>query len=575
MPRIVIGLCVAFLMIAGSAAAVAGDPLVLVERIVDTRYGQTAGADSDFDRGLQSALRFAYEVKPGDTLQGIIESQFGLDPKKDTPDYTKLIGVIRRRNGLSEEAEIKPGQTLVMPDLPPQQRRAEGKGFEFQIPKVSFGPSRLDVLKGHAYDPAAGASALRRVIADLGDKSAPLVRQTRWVPASRVREDRSVLVIAQPIAIRFHAAANDTNSGPDDISHDIADLTQYAKAHPAVHDSVVYVLDDSWPDSASFADSARFLQQADAKIRETFYLGDGVWPARLTLPGAATDFPWSGSGNTSHAAEIETALAPFVPISPAVKVVYIPLFTAQRGASELLGEIIFVSLLARYKQDYLWAPLSPSAMQVLVSKAAKDRDEILDSLPVHQSRQPAQTDEAVVTGLLKFAQLYAIATGQPFFLNTSWVVNEYEFEFGPPANLLGATVAAVGDDPNVDIFEKNVLLASHARPHPGDVIAAMNNHPDGTRDNCTSYWTPPTNGPVYGLTYDGFIGKSLCGTSFSAPRIAWMLALRESRRAAITDRKAQYDWFENYRNFIVSLQHSSRAKDLKYWVSPLSVVNAP
>jgi LysM repeat protein len=539
--------------------------------VVDSRYGLTSRGKADLAGAIKSPFRNVYKVKPGDSLQSIATNVYGISASKAHSTYAQLETAISSMNDLSDPNRIAAGQALVVPGLPRMQSAQINAGapLETQTPSIELGPTRTDILSGSGYDYSASAVLTPGQVTNIGQSRSALVRQTQWLPTSVARKDPNITVLAQPISIDFGQAVG---GAADDLTQDIQNLRTYVSAHPAIHQTIMYVLDDSWPDSAAFAESVKFFQQADAKIRQTFNLGSSMWPASLTAPQATTTFPWLTNGGASHAAAIKGALSSFSTVSSSVKVIYVPLFTEQTGAKDLLGEIIFVNLLGHYKQEDLENPVPAQKLQVLTEQAVNVRNQILQSLPAYSSNQPTDTDEAVVTGLLNFAQWYAQISGEPFFLNTSWVVKQYEFTFGPPPGLLGATLAAVGDNPGTDIFATNVLLASHASAFPGDVIAIMNNHPDGSRGNCTSYWTATGQDPVYGLSYDGFLANNVCGTSFSAPRIAWMLALRETRHPLVTDRNAQYQWFQSFRSFILSLQDQTRAGDLRYWFSPAAAM---
>jgi LysM repeat protein len=557
-----------------ATTAEAGDPLVLVERVVDARYGKTEQANVDFEQGVHSPLRFVYKVQPGDSLQKIADAAFGVNPKKTPATYAKLEDAIKQWNNLTNANRVEAGQSLVLPELPPRATLKPGQQVAqagTQFADVTLGSTWAEVLNGEAYDFKLGAAKSNKFAA-LKEKYIPLVRQLMWIPASKAREDKSLTVLAQPIQVRFGANAAPGAAG--DLASDVTVLKQYATSHSVVHPSVVYVLDDSWPDQGAFAESLQFLKQADLKIRQRFNLGAAAWDPALNTPNPLTTFPWIAAGGISHASQIKQAVAAFSTVTNSVKVIYIPLFTNQGNSAAVLKEIIFLSFVARFKQNDLESPLAPAALQKYIDDANKQTADVMKSLPTNQSAKPAATDQAVITGVLWFAQLYSQATGAPFFLNTSWVVDKYEFDFGPPPNLMGVTLAAVGDDPNMDIFKTNVLLASHARKSPGNVVAIMNNHPDGSSDGCTSYWTPMDPSPVYGLTYDGFLSPSLCGTSFSTPRIAWVLAFRETFRAAVGDAD-QFNWYGKYQDFILSLQDPTRPKVLRYWFSPSAVMQKP
>lgn len=111
-----------------------------------------------------------------------------------------------------------------------------------------------------------------------------------------------------------------------------------------------------------------------------------------------------------------------------------------------------------------------------------------------------------------------------------------------------------------------VYLAYRAKAAPGDVLAVMNTDGNG-QELCKSSRLPLTGtNPFYGLAYDGtFAGGSECGTSFSAPRVAWLLALRQAYNAPIG--KAGWpDWYASFRTGVLSLQSPSQTTSRRYWL---------
>jgi hypothetical protein len=75
--------------------------------------------------------------------------------------------------------------------------------------------------------------------------------------------------------------------------------------------------------------------------------------------------------------------------------------------------------------------------------------------------------------------------------------------------------------------------------------------------------------------YDGFLNDQDRGTSFSTPRVAWILAFRESMRPLVLDDPTRQGWFADYRKFILGLQNSQASGELRYWFSPQAVLQGP
>lgn len=549
------------------AADAAQESLVLVERMVDTRYGETTHANADFDSALQSPLVIARTIEKDESLQSITSKVYGIGPKADAKRYAALEARIKDLNKLVDANKLVAGAELLLPDIPPKQYKlGSGNNPYYGQPRISAGPRRTDVLSGKGFNFDLGATKFLGAISDLKRKAAPLVRQLRWVSASIVKNDPSIRVLSQPITIDFSASQG--NQFAQEIAQDVQNVRGYASANAGVHESVVFVLDDSWPDNAEFQTSLEFFKRADTIIRQTYHLGDAKWPSTLAATSVSTSFPFDTDSRRSHARLIKTSLEPFTTLNSKVRVVYLPLFVEQKWAPEVLREIILVTMIARGKDADLANNLSVDTMTDIVQQAEKTTDDIMKQLPEVTTGQLVATDQAIIAALLKFCQLYAQATGAPFFLNTSWTVKRYEIEFGPDPDLFGVVMAAAGNSTDADVYKNPVLLASRAREYPGDVIVVGNAHPNGDRDGCSAFWTPPDGVPFYGLMYNGFLSAQDCGSSFSTPRIAWILAFRESMRPLVSDDTTKQGWFAEYRKFILGLQNAKATRELRYWFSP-------
>ncbi len=92
---------------------------------------------------------------------------------------------------------------------------------------------------------------------------------------------------------------------------------------------------------------------------------------------------------------------------------------------------------------------------------------------------------------------------------------------------------------------------------PGDFLVVANS--DGPQARCPSNtFDDPPQIAIIGLAYSGRLDDSLCGTSFSAPRVAWLLAARDvlSGKFPSANAPEQLDlWISGKRNLILSLQH--------------------
>jgi hypothetical protein len=65
------------------------------------------------------------------------------------------------------------------------------------------------------------------------------------------------------------------------------------------------------------------------------------------------------------------------------------------------------------------------------------------------------------------------------------------------------------------------------------MLAVMNIGADG-KAACDSSLLEVSN-DVFGVAYDGALSPTVCGTSFAAPRVAWLVAAREAMTEAPAD----------------------------------------
>lgn len=560
-------------VVAGVAIAddVTSEQYVLVRRVIDTRYGATAKANAQLDSLLSSKIERIYAVKPKDNIQTIVSKLFGIGPTATPAEYQKLERHVIERNGLASADGISVGQHLVLPDLPPKQYKKPNPSNPFYgQPRVSMGPSLAEIKARQAASLIEKFAVTESAkITDKYRKASPYVVQWRWVPESIAKQEvsnSSEALITSPMSgdifIHFEDQAH-TSDPVEEIQPDVDYLKALLARKQPEHQIVLFVFDDAWPDQTTFLQSRDFFVDAGNQIRNYFSLGTPDWDGNLRAQNIETSFPFDQAGRGGcHSRSVSASLNPFTGISSKVKVVYIPLFLEQKWSSELWHEILLMTNAAYGKQD---SPEEPQSD--IIDTARKFADELIQKFPKVVTRDPTRTDLSAVTSILKFADLYARSTGHPFFISMSWTIPKYTFDFGPDPDTMGLSVVAAGNNTKDDIMKTKVLLAYRAKEFPGDVLAVMNVHPDGAT-NCSSSWGNTANQDVYGLAYSGFIPGD-CGTSYSTPRVAWLLALREAYNDPVnTDADASQTWFSSYRRYLLSLQDKQKAGPLRYWLSP-------
>lgn len=538
--------------------------LVLVQRTVDARYEESS---SDLAAVLSSTLTKPYVIKQNDTLQGILSRKFSIGPTASPAVFEKVLVKTQELNGISNPSVIKAGEEISLPDMPAAQwKKAVADNPNYGIPRGDVGPSYAVVASSGGFPRAADFS---EKLSDLGRKAAPLVTQWRWLTVAQAKQEEAAAAAAnlqapprwsQPLTLKF-AQASESAHGKVDA--DLKYLEALLKRRAPKQDVVLYVLDDSWPSEAVFEASRKFLREMLIAVRTANYFGDDLLPTALGTAPGKTDLPTITTGRQLHAAKISASLAAFEKLSPRVKVVYLPLFTQQKWAKEVWQELTYTALAASDMHSSLGRAEVPSDKKRNARELAR---QLVDQIPseIVDSLGPAQ--QTPITVLQKMAQLYAKTTGTPYFISMSWTVEKQELDFGPDPDSLGVSLAASGND-RKSVMADSVYLAYRAKEAPGDVLAVMNTDSAGV-ELCDSSMLPLT-GPnrFYGLAYDGrFNNGAECGSSFSTPRVAWLLALRQAYSSPVEEANRP-DWYASFRTSVLALQNATQSTSKRYWLA--------
>lgn len=540
--------------------------LILVQRTIDTKYERSPDALPSL---LRSTLTLPYLVKQHDTLQKIVSDKYAMGPT-GTPDlYEQIAARIQSLNDLPDRNTVREGSTLALPDIPPLQWKEPIPGNPYYgMPRVQVGRSYEDVLSGKR--PTATDAGGWGQIFDQGRKAEPLVNQWLWLTVEQARAEELALGTsafpsvywAQPLTLKFAAQAEPASEAAGAVAADVQHLSALIKRRPPSQDVVLYVLDDSWPSTEAFEASRLFFVSALKAIRKANFIPPGRLPSAVSAGGVTTDFPTFEPPRILHAARIAKSLADFTKLTPRVKVVYLPLFTQQKWSRELWEELTYTARVATDLRSRL-GDIEPTPE--ILSRARSDAALLVGQIPSKIIDSLGQAQQTPITVLQKIAQLYAMTTGVPYFISMSWTVEKREVDFGPDPDSLGVSLAASGNDKK-EVLGDAVYLAYRAKAAPGDVLAVMNTDSSGA-ELCGSSKLPLTSpNAFYGFAYDGtFDGGLECGSSFSTPRVAWLLALRQAYNSPVS-RTTWPDWYGSYRTSMLSLQSSTQQTSRRYWL---------
>ncbi len=565
-------------LLVGLAAAAAGTgyppyvtaqedekPLVLIERVVNTRYNENAAAYSAL---LNSSMTSSYVVKNGDNLSAIVSARYKIGQGQTPELYEPMADRIRGLNSLEDGKPLAIGQKLDLPDMPPLQwKEPMTANPTFGIPRVQPGPSYKAAQSGgtskfwESFDKKANFNITDTVL-----KSEPMVSQPRWTSPEVAKAElqsssgtvRTVLW-DQPLTIVL--ADGGLQFTGTSIPEDVKFVQELVKRHPPPNETVLFVLDDTWPDSESFSESKAFMLTAMDVIRKKYKLGDGLNIGKLKDASSTTfreNYP-------SHSLAIKTALADFHAVTSKVRVIYLPLFTEQDWSRELWLEMLFLVRCA-FMMDTQFGLMQPNS--IVRTEAEKFARDVIDQIPRKAVNDVGRSQQSPISTLHSIAQLYAQATGFPYFVNMSWTVKKKQLDFKPnsDADVAGVSLAAAGNE-KLDVINATVYLAYRAKAFPGDVLAVMNTDSAGS-PMCDSSLLP-VSGPIafYGLAYDGRVqSNGGCATSFSTPRVAWLLALRHAYNAPLKE-SSWSTWYSNFQQSVIALQgEQGPATTKRYWL---------
>ena len=449
-----------------------GEPLVLIERVVNAKYREDTAAYAVL---LGSDITKPYIVKEGDKLSEIVSARYKIGQRQTPELYEPMVGRIRSLNSLEEGKPLAVGQKLDLPDLPPLQWKAPVTSDpKFGVPRIQPGPSYQAAQSGG--NSKFWESVYKKGnfnITDTVHKSEPRVSQPRWTSPSLAKAElensggaiRTVLW-DQPLTVSM--ADGGAQIAGTSVPEDVKFVRALVNRHPPQSETVLFVLDDTWPDAESFSDSKAFMLAAMDIVRKKYKLGEGLATGKLK-DAASTTFR---ANYPAHSVAIKAALSDFHALTKKVRVVYLPLFTEQVWSRELWLELL-VLVRCSFMMDTQLGLMQPNP--VVRTQAEKFAKEVIDQIPSKAVNDVGRAQQSPISTLHSFVQLYAQATGIPYFVNMSWTVKKKQLDFKPnaDADVAGVSVAVAGND-KLDVMADTVYLAYRAKASPGDVLAVMN-----------------------------------------------------------------------------------------------------
>ncbi|MBL9166270.1 MAG: LysM peptidoglycan-binding domain-containing protein [Verrucomicrobiales bacterium] len=489
------------------------------------------------------------ETKPKETISGILNRRFNVGTL-----HKKSARVIEREilrlNKIQKPELLKEGQCLI-PSLPPRVR--SGALTFTQQGHVSFsGIVEPDLEPGGAKIAFSTISAIESTTAPSESSQIDLtVNMTEALRYSLSSQAENVDVAAGPLPIKLAGATTPSSEYKAILSEsERSAMLKALAARAKARRGTVYVHDTGWPSGDDYTNSLRHLWK----------VLDYVWVngLRQTPPSRRPMSAFRDPTNP-HCQWISAALQEFETLDPSnsVEVVYLPLINEQ-GADSLLIEMIQLSLLLGDSSTQ--APLHKTT-KALIKQRFEKAEAIVRALPKTWNGNLIDSDIAVVKAPFDLLDYYGRSNKIFFAINHSWTTPHNDLKLLFPAPMNGVLVAAAGNEsPKYNAFDhrtrQSFVYRSYAYP---DTIGVLNVKRDGHLDPTSSdlYADRMEDSMVVGL--DGDVTGDVTGTSFSAPRFAWLLALTESRRRNEIDALV---WCKCVRTLILKSRESPSKKFL-------------
>jgi hypothetical protein len=322
--------------------------------------------------------------------------------------------------------------------------------------------------------------------------------------------------------------------------------------------AVLFVLDTGWPSNDAYTNSLQeFRIILDSFWRQHFNLGlsSAPYPNQYTEP------------SNFHCRCIERALREFRHMDQGqhVKVIYVPLTQEQAGKS-ILEDLLQTLYLYEWEEGEQLTP--PSDALAASRKYAEET--VSDKIPTQWSGEQVTTDKALLDAIILLSDEYADKQETFLFVNESWTVSHKEYYLRWPLPLHGAVLAAAGNG-GVNVSSTQLDFADRSNLAK-DTIAIMNMDPKLGFVCSSSFIDKLDIDTAMAIAYDGKISEDICGTSFAAPRVAWLLAADEAlRRNPIEAQR----WSSGLQERLASIRDPNAKQYLKLWLSPGKLLALP
>jgi hypothetical protein len=531
----------------------ASDQIGEAEIAIDSLYDDSQESIRQIEEVVNLPLFETTTVRRGVSLQQLIASRYGIDSSNLPNSYE----VVRHRIEWLNKW-VLPQPTPGSLRVPPLPARFAARGSRMTARLRDRGKS---IIQFEANRILGSLLQLNVSLRPRRTLSRTVLLQIPFTRATAVETQRSARLLESSMTVQF-ASSGTTSSAHKSLDADDSKAVIDALKRQARRPATVFVLDSGWPDESSYRDSIAELRKLVDTAMEFYGLGRVQW---ADLPYV----PLPNDDKSQHCAYIRNSLSEFTDLDSGhiVKVVYVPLDTKQ-NAQQILHEMLRLyhirTVMQRDTQvdDDTKMAAEDFATQTVNSIASSepfDLERPNATTSDSKYRQRWRTNSAIVAAVWYLAELAAEQNSQNpvFFLNESWTVIPDTVEFGAPGVSSGIVIAAAGNTPGKEVNTDTgkIDFAREATPAK-NVLAALDTKPGLNKPFCdSSQLSLDTLSGTMAASYDGeAVDGGLCGTSFSAPRIAWLLALAEATR---TEDLQQSAWAVRLQQKLLAIRKQS------------------
>jgi hypothetical protein len=497
-----------------AASTTSTDTPVLISLRVNAAYDDTQKSLDEIQEIVEFLPPTRISTAKTISMSEVVLGQYGFGPSNLPKTYALLARVIQRLNGIGDPAAIAPG-TLLVPSIP---RRALTKPRPENpynhLPKTTA----LITLSSAQAANTDESTIPNLTLEDEKRKGASEVEITVQMPESSLRSKlespiyRSDRLSVRSAVVELTLAAA-TVGAPLDLLTQSDRVAIQQSSTAATRNAYLFVLDSGWPTSERYHASLDIVEALFDEMRTSLGMPDAKRSSRAV---------WA-EPVTKHCQHIETALSDLETLDTRrrVRIVYLPL-TLDQSARAMLKELLEIA----YIHDLLdETGAAPSTTNILLDDAHRYADGVINTLIAQSSGPKLITNKAIIEATYILADHAAKRDKTHYFLSESWTVNRDVLKFSTPSQPYGLTVVAAGN------AQQNVNTATvdfaHRSLGSSNYVAVVNIDRDGKLLCDSSYVDEGHLDATFAVGFDGRIDGD-CGTSFSAPRAAWFLALSDA-----------------------------------------------